>query len=88
MTETRGGSASSVFDAAKRLGAKLRQAGACEFAGPCPLCGGRDRFSINTKKDVFNCRGCGVGGDAVDLVRHVNRSSRSEALRLHSPATT
>ena len=28
-----------------------------EFAGPCPHCGGTDRFSINTKDQVFNCRG-------------------------------
>lgn len=25
--------------------------------------GGEDRFAINTKKQVFNCRGCGIGGD-------------------------
>jgi hypothetical protein len=78
MTETRGGSA--ILDAATRLGAKLKKVGACEFAGPCPLCGGRDRFSVNTKKDVFSCRGCGVGDDAIALVRHVNRSSYGEAL--------
>jgi putative DNA primase/helicase len=43
-----------------------------ERAGPCPVCGGTDRFSINTKKQVFNCRGCGVGGDVIKLVEHLD----------------
>jgi hypothetical protein len=38
-------------------------------AGPCPVCGGRDRFAIHTKKDTFNCRRCGIAGHGViDLV--------------------
>ena len=40
--------------------------------GPCPKCGGEDRFSINIAKQVFNCRGCKVGGDVIDLVRHLD----------------
>lgn len=40
-----------------------------ERVGPCPVCGGTDRFSINTQKDVFNCRRCGIAGQGViDLV--------------------
>jgi phage/plasmid primase-like uncharacterized protein len=38
------------------------------LAGPCPVCGGDDRFSINLTKGLFFCRGCNVGGDAIDLV--------------------
>lgn len=34
-------------------------------AGPCPKCGGTDRFSINTVKNLFNCRGCGISGEGV-----------------------
>jgi len=34
-------------------------------SGPCPKCGGSDRFSINTLKDVFNCRQCGISGQGV-----------------------
>lgn len=34
-------------------------------SGPCPKCGGSDRFSINTIKDVFNCRQCGISGQGV-----------------------
>jgi putative DNA primase/helicase len=43
----------------------------CGFnrAGPCPRCGGVDRFGINLKKQLWNCRGCKRGGDVIDLVR-------------------
>lgn len=34
-------------------------------SGPCPRCGGSDRFSINTLKNVFNCRQCGLKGEGV-----------------------
>jgi hypothetical protein len=34
-------------------------------SGPCPKCGGTDRFSINTVKNLFNCRGCGISGEGV-----------------------
>jgi putative DNA primase/helicase len=36
---------------------------------PCPMCGGVDRFAINTRKQLFNCRGCGGNGDIIDLVK-------------------
>jgi Toprim domain/Zinc-binding domain of primase-helicase len=39
-----------------------------EREGPCPICGGTDRFSINTGKQLFNCRICETGGDVIDLV--------------------
>jgi phage/plasmid primase-like uncharacterized protein len=40
-----------------------------EVAGPCPQCGGTDRFSVHLGKQVFNCRGCGAKGrGAIDLV--------------------
>lgn len=43
-----------------------------ELVGPCPVCGGKDRFSVNPAKGVFNCRGCGKGGhDAIGLAAHV-----------------
>jgi putative DNA primase/helicase len=54
-----------------RRGIKLNGGGA-ERAGPCPKCGGADRFSINVKKQVFNCRGCKAGGDVIDLVQHLD----------------
>ncbi|MEZ2144930.1 toprim domain-containing protein [Bradyrhizobium sp. DN5] len=44
-----------------------------QLAGPCPNCGGRDRFGVNLKKGLFNCRGCGTGGgDAIALVQFLD----------------
>ncbi len=48
----------------------LRRAGH-ELIGPCPKCGGRDRFGINIGRGVFNCRGCQARGDGIKLVAHV-----------------
>lgn len=50
--------------------AGLKRAGV-EWTGPCPICGGTDRFSINTRKSQFNCRRCGGKGDEIGLVRFV-----------------
>jgi hypothetical protein len=60
-----------IMDEIARRGVKLRREGS-EFIGPCPLCRGDDRFAVNTKKQVWNCRGCGVGGDVIELVRHLD----------------
>ena len=54
----------------ERRGIKL--SGAVDRCGPCPNCGGTDRFSINTKKEIWNCRGCNVGGDVIALVQHLD----------------
>jgi phage/plasmid primase-like uncharacterized protein len=43
------------------------------LAGPCPVCRGDDRFSVDLSKGLFFCRGCGVGGDAIDLVRLIEK---------------
>jgi hypothetical protein len=52
-----------------------------ERCGPCPACGGTDRFSINTAKGVWNCRGCGRGGrDAISLAVHVHGLGFIEAV--------
>ena len=59
-----------IEDEIARRGIQLR--GKVERCGPCPKCGGEDRFSINTVKQIFNCRGCGVGGDVIDLVQHLD----------------
>jgi hypothetical protein len=46
--------------------------GRVERCGPCARCGGHDRFSINVKKQIWNCRGCDVGGDVITLVQHLD----------------
>jgi hypothetical protein len=59
------------MDELMRRGIKLRRVGA-EYVGPCPKCGGTDRFSVNPNKAVWNCRGCSTGGDVIDLVHHLD----------------
>jgi putative DNA primase/helicase len=51
----------------ERRGIRLK--GRTERVGPCPVCGGTDRFGVNTSKQVFNCRGCVRGGDVIALVQ-------------------
>lgn len=65
--------ATPIADVAARLElSNLRRAGV-ELVGPCPQCGGRDRFGINTHTGLFQCRkDCGqhAKGDQVALVQH------------------
>jgi len=62
----------SILDELSRRG--IRMKGTVERSGPCPACGGTDRFSINTRKNVFNCRGAG-GGDVIEMVEHLDSCS-------------
>ena len=55
----------------ERRGIELKRVGV-ERVGPCPVCGGDDRFSINIKKGVWNCRGRAAGGDVIELVKHLD----------------
>lgn len=58
----------------------LRPAGG-ELVGPCPKCGGRDRFAINLRSHAYLCRRCGIaGGDQIQLARDVLDLSFREAL--------
>ena len=41
-----------------------------EHAGPCPHCGGDDRFSIAPGKGKWNCRGSVGGSSPVGMVAH------------------
>jgi putative DNA primase/helicase len=68
-----------------------------EFVGPCPICGGRDRFSVNPKQQMFNCRGCRKGGHGpidlemfftgVDFTTAVKTLTKTVALDGKDPAT-
>ena len=71
----------------EQLGAKLKRAGASEYVGPCPVCGGQDRFGVNIKKQVWNCRGCGKGGDAIGLAQHAGDATFAEAVAALSGET-
>jgi hypothetical protein len=62
---------------------RLEMKGGRDLAGPCPQCGGTDRFAINLPKQVFNCRGCDArGGGAVDLVMFIEQSDFRHAVEV------
>ena len=48
------------------------------YEGPCPSCGGVDRFSINLRKQVFNCRGA-EGNDVIGMVMHLDGATFTQA---------
>jgi hypothetical protein len=58
----------SILSAAEAL-TELKKKTAKEYAGPCPGCGGEDRFLVWPDKGRFHCRGCGKTGDLVTLLR-------------------
>ena len=65
-----------------RLGIARLRPMASELIGPCPLCGGRDRFGINLRSNAFLCRKCDLrGGDQIALVRGVLNMDFKSALQ-------
>jgi phage/plasmid primase-like uncharacterized protein len=68
-----------IEDEIARRGLKLSGRGP-ERYGPCPKCGGRDRFAINSSKQIWNCRGCQRGGDVISLVQHLDGCTFGAAL--------
>jgi hypothetical protein len=69
---------------AQAHGTRLRRSGhGREFVGPCPVCGtGHDRFAINLRKHLFNCRGCANGGHGpIDLEMFLGGCEFVEAVK-------
>lgn len=54
-----------------------------ELCGPCPRCGGKDRFIVfeaqNNGLGTWYCRGCEHGGDGIELIKWVKECSFKEA---------
>jgi CHC2-type zinc finger protein len=76
---------------AQTHGAQLRKSGhGGEFVGACLICGtGDDRFAINPRKEVFNCRGCGKGGRGpIDLEMFLSGCEFAEAVKRLTNATS
>lgn len=69
-----------ILEVAESLGCKLKKVASAESAGPCIIDGGIDRFSINRRKQVFNCRGSmDGGGDVIKMVCHLLGCNVGEA---------
>jgi len=64
----------------ERRGHRLKRMGH-ELVGPCPRCGGHDRFGVNIRQQVWNCRGCAKGGDILDLVQHLDGVRLGDAVK-------
>lgn len=65
---------------------ELRRASKKEYHGPCPWCGGHDRFVVFANEDRYWCRGgekggagCGKKGDAIQYLRDYKGMSFQEA---------
>ena len=58
-----------------------------EYAGPCPMCGGRDRFRVQPNGadgPRWYCRQCGGGKwhDAIDLVQRLKHTDFADAVAM------
>jgi CHC2 zinc finger len=69
-----------VLEIAKEHGAKLRRSGK-QYEGPCPVCGGDNRFWVVPSLNVAGCRICDFRGDAIALEMHLSGSSFVDAVR-------
>jgi phage/plasmid primase-like uncharacterized protein len=61
-----------IEDEVARRGVTLFRHTTKERAGPCPKCGGVDRFSVSLIKQLWRCRMCDTGGDIISLIQHVD----------------
>ena len=80
----------SVFELAQ-CDTQLKKVSVNEYAGPCPACGGRDRFHVNLRKrdgrGAWMCRVCRPAemfgwGDDVDYLVAFRGMSKREALKI------
>ncbi len=50
-----------------------------EWHGPCPQCGGADRFHVWPQRGRFWCRQCNIKGDVIELVKVLDGVGFKEA---------
>jgi hypothetical protein len=67
-------------EVSRRGGLGLKKCSA-ELVGPCPSCGGCDRFAVSPRKGVFLCRGCRASGDVISLVQFLDGVDIMTAVR-------
>lgn len=70
----------SLVDLWPELTPKRSRSG--EYAGPCPFCGGEDRFLVWLESDRYWCRRCQKKGDSIQFLRDYKGLSFHEAARL------
>ena len=73
----------NILDLAEAKGIQYKRAGnkdGGEYQGPCPGCGGEDRFHIwpeqNEGDGSYWCRGCEAAGDVIQFLIDFNLGSR------------
>ena len=75
----------TVTDAYTFRGLELKTKTAEEKCGPCPVCGGKDRFVVfvrqNNGTGTWYCRGCDKGGDLIEFYRHCDGMGYREACK-------
>jgi DNA primase len=80
----------NILDIHRHCGGNPLHASNDEWHDACPDCGGTDRFSIHTEcrnsngrffGGRFNCRGCGINGDAVNYLQKRRGLSFRDACR-------
>ncbi|HMW72504.1 MAG TPA: CHC2 zinc finger domain-containing protein [Cellvibrionaceae bacterium] len=59
---------------------ELRKVSPKEHHGPCPWCGGDDRFRVTA--DYFACRQCGRKGDAIEFIKQRQNVDFIEAIKI------
>ena len=69
-------------------GVQLKMNSKDTLAGPCPKCGGEDRFHIWTNKEQFLCNGCGLKGDASGYLVRIRGLSFSQAFKIVNTETS
>jgi hypothetical protein len=72
----------TVFRLAQSDGLHLKRVSSAhqgEYHGPCPGCGGRDRFSIQIAEDRYFCRQCKRRGDAIQYYRDFHGMTYGQA---------
>ncbi len=75
-------SRADILDVAKAFHLELKRSGANDFKACCPFHQERTpSFHLNTTRQFYHCFGCGVGGDAVNLVKGLARTDFPGAIR-------
>lgn len=62
----------SLLELVQQIGVdtkKVANTAGGEWHGPCPNCGGKDRFSIQPARDYYRCRQCKKSGDSIKFCR-------------------